>query len=324
MPPEGDEPITEQDLAQMFEEEGKAVDPEPIDEGSPHAEPYDTPADPEPTVVEVPSEPEVPVATAPDPEGEPEATEPLEGTAEHLAWAERRNLTDFEAAAKLAYEQERFLGRRANELTEARERAEALEEALAAQQPQIPLRSDDWIQQAVMSPDPGRYAFELARTGDWQTYERMMETWESVVGETITVGVHGQIMAAMSAAAEAEGQQPNGDPQGAIREAFAANGIYDMLGDPLMATVKKVADEMGGGSELVQGVARGDAIATQALVEIARARSLTTRTLRISENDPRPDVTAEGQSPSRTPQKPDPFADMTEEWRRMGVLPVEE
>jgi hypothetical protein len=312
--PDEDVPISETDLAQMFEEEGKAVDPEP------EFQPEQTDIEPELVV-----EPEVPL---PDPDGgEPPSTEELTGepeTAEHLAWAERRNLTDFEAAAKLAYEQERFLGRRANELTEARERADALEEALSAQAPQTPARSDDWIQQAVMSPDPGRYAFELARVGDWQTYERMMETWEGVVGETITVGVHNQIMAAMQAAAEAEGPQPNGDVQGAIREAFAANGVYDMLGDPLMATVKKVADELGGQSEIVLGVARGDAIATQALVEIARARSLTTRTLRISENDERPDVTAEGQSPSRTPQKPDPFADMTEEWRRMGVLPVEE
>jgi hypothetical protein len=79
----------------------------------------------------------------------------------------------------------------------------------------------------------------------------------------------------------------------------------------------------------VQGAAVGDPMAVSAIVEIARSRTLTTRTLRMDGTEvdagrkAASAITDGGEAPSRTPPAPDPFVKLDEEWRRMGVLPAE-
>lgn len=346
--PESDQPLTEAELAQMFVEEGR----QPPEEPQSTEKPLDVVLDPEPetpveTVIDPEPGPQIPPekrrpedpdptqepepielpAEVPDPDLEPESFE----QAEHLAWAERRNLTSFDEAAKLAYEQERFLGKRATEVTELREQlreAEARAEQATADSP--PLRSDEWIASVLTSPDPGRFAWDLARGGEWETYQALMEGWEQIVGQTATMNVHRQITAQLEAE-QGQALEPEAAPADAaerVREAFALAGIFDLDTHPLRETIIQVADEMGGAHPLVQGAAQGDVLAVQAIVEIARSRTLTTRTLRMDGSevtpvDPAQAISGNGAAPSREPAKPDPFAKLDDEWRRMGALPSE-
>lgn len=330
MPNETDQPLTEAELAHMFAEEGRAQASEP-----PAEKTLDEVLDPEPEeeivveepAIEIPPEKERPddpdpsaepaIVEIPDPDLQPESFE----QPEHLAWAERRNLTNFEDAAKLAFEQERFLGRRASEIQELREQLEQQPQAVPGEPP---LRSEEWIASVLSSPDPGRYAWELARGGEWTSYASLMEAWETIVGPTVTMNVHQQIVGTLDQEPEPE-PEPQSNPE-RIREAFALVGIFDLDNHPLRGTIIQVADEMGANHPLVQGAAVGDPMAVSAIVEIARSRTLTTRTLRMdgSEVDQSRKaaaaVTDGGDSPSRTPSAPDPFEKLDVEWRRMGVL----
>ena len=329
MPNELDQPLSEAELAQQFMEEGRqppevppvektldeVLDPEPEPEVVEDA--HETAHESAQEVAQEVAEPTDLPEELPDPDLEPESFE----QPEHLAWAERRNLTNFEDAAKLAFEQERFLGRRASEIQELREQLEQVEVPVETQQ-----RSDDWIAAAISSPDPGRYAMELAQAGEWQAYDTMMQAWESVVGETVVMNVHNQIQGAIQ---QQQAEQPQFQPVGPdrVREAFALAGIFDLDNHPLRPTIVSVADEMGGAHPLVQGAAQGDPMAVSAIVEIARARTVTTRTLRMDGTEvddagrqAAASLTGNGGTPSRTPPRPDPFEKLDEEWRRMGVL----
>lgn len=327
---DGDTPITEDDLARMFDEEDAARASEQEDVVAEEAEPEPEP-EPEP-VEEVPADGDGPLPTevgaeAPAEVVEPPAVEPDTSevaTPEHLAWAARRNLTDFEAAAKLAYEQEKFLGKKASEIEELRRQLE--EQPQPQQQFSEQTRTDQWIAAALSSPDPARYAMELAQAGEWGTYEAYMQNWEAIVGESVTMGVHQQIMSQLEQAA------PEPEPQGptSLADAFAMSGVYDLQNDPLVPLIKQVADGLGAQHPLVQRAAEGDTVAVSAIVEIARAQQVTQRTVRL-DGTPVDDearkaaarVTGSGDAPTRTPPKPDPLAADKEEWRRMGVLPVE-
>jgi len=339
--PESDQPLTEAELAQMFMEEGR----QPPEEPQSTEKPIDSVLDPEPEpeepeIVAEPG-PEIPPEKArpddPDPTAEPAVVEPPDPDLEpesfdqpdHLAWAERRNLTNFEDAAKLAYEQERFLGKKATEIQALQARLAEAESRSGEQPNGTQLRSDDWIASVLTSPDPARFAWDLARAGEWETYAVLMDGWEQIVGQTVTMGVHQQIQAAMEAEqGEPQPEAPTSDPD-RIREAFALAGIFDLDTHPLRGTIIQVADEMGGAHPLVQGAAQGDVLAVQAIVEIARSRNLTTRTLRMdgSEVDASRQavqvISGDGGTPSREPPTPDPFAKLDDEWRRMGVLPSE-
>jgi hypothetical protein len=326
--PEEDQPITEEDFARMLAEqdaqdqapEEAAADPEPEPEAEVELQPGDLVVDLETgestTVPEEPGEP-------PAEELEVDAETEL---AEHVAWAQRRNLSDFEAATKLAYEQEKFLGRKSSEIEALREQLREYEEQQPQQTPEG--RSDQWIAAALSSPDPGRYAWELAQGGDWTTYQQFMGMWETIVGETVTMGVHQQILAGLEEQAAQEPEQPV--QPNAIADAFAAVGVYDLQNDPLAPTIRAVADEMGGQHPLVVAAGRGDQTAIAAIVEIARSRTYTTRTVRL-DGTPVDDesrkraaaITGEGGAPVRTPPAKDPLAEDREAWRRMGVLPVE-
>jgi len=333
-----DEPITEEDLARMFREEDAASaasaaaeeDPEPEPQG-PDDEPTPEPG-PEPEAEPEP-EPEPAAPTEPGPGEElppevedPDLVQPEAGVADHLAWAERRNLLSFDDAAKLAYEQEKFLGRKSSEI-------EALREQLREQEAEAPVpqgRTDQWIAAALSSPDPGHYAYELAQAGEWETYQTFMQNWEQLVGETVTLGVHNQIIAALQE--ESEGPQMPTEPDTGqrIADAFAMAGVYDLINDPLVPTIKIVADELGAKHPLVLGAAQADPVAVSAIVEIARSRTYTTRTVRldgtpVTEESRRAAarVAGQGGSPRRAAPPADPLQAETEEWRRMGVLPVE-
>ena len=322
---EEDQPITEEEFARMLaEQDAKDQAPEEV-----AAEP-----EPEPEVELEPGDLVVDLETGesttiPEEPGEEPPAEELEAEAElaeHVAWAQRRNLSDFEAATKLAYEQEKFLGRKSSEIEALREQLREYEEQQPQQVPEG--RSDQWIAAALSSPDPGRYAWELASAGDWPTYQQFMGMWETIVGETVTMGVHQQILAGLEEQAAQEPEQPV--QPNAVADAFAAVGVYDLVNDPLAPTIRAVADEMGGQHPLVQAAGRGDQTAIAAIVEIARSRTYTTRTVRL-DGTPVDDetrkrasgVTGEGGAPVRTPPSKDPLADDKEAWRRMGVLPVE-
>jgi hypothetical protein len=332
-----DEPITEEDLARILEEEDRAAleasaETEEVAEPEPEQEPD---LDPEP---EPEPEPEFSLKP-PEPTGgeeeelpaeleDPDLVQPEAGVQEHLAWAERRNLLSFEDAAKLAYEQEKFLGRKASEIEELRAQIAEIESQSPA--PQQNGRTDTWIAQALSSPDPARYAQELAQAGDWQTYDTFMQMWEQIVGETVTMGVHNQILALL------QEEQPEPQPvtpeqkASTIAEAFAMAGVFDLQNDPLVPVIRQVGDELGGNHPLVLGAADADPTSVAAIVEIARSRVTTRRTLRL-DGTPVDDearkaaarVTGSGGAPRRTPPQKDPLAAETEEWKRMGVLPVE-
>ena len=321
---EDDQPITEEEFARMLGEEDaarangseEAVAPAPEAEIRPEEPVLRPEPEPESDLPLNPEDAPVTEIEAPEPELEPETL------AEHLAWAERRNLASFEDAAKLAWEQEKFLGKKASEIDELRQ------QLLAAPEdgPQsAPTRTDNWMAQALSSPDPARYAYELYANGEWGTYEQYMQMWEQIVGETVTVNVHNQILSAL-------GEQEASEPQGErpIAEAFALVGVYDLEHDPLVPTIRSVADELGGEHPLVQGAARGEVMAVSAIVEIARSRTVTRRTVRLDgspvDEETRKraaSISGSGNSPTRTPPKEDPLAADREEWRRMGVLPVE-
>jgi hypothetical protein len=319
-----DQPITEEDLARMFAEEdaqATATEEAPEPESEPGG-PEDEPAiEPEPPVGE--PEPEEQPGLEP---GELPGEEPIpdgveEALAEHLAWAERRNLVDFEAAAKLAWEQEKFLGRRASEIQE-------LQEQLAAYEQQQPEQiTPEWIAQAIGSPDPGRFAYELAANDNWTAYSEMMQAWESIAGPAVTMAVHNQIVTAIQ---EQQAQPAPEAEQGAnVRAAFQQVGIIDLDNDPLRPMLMQIADELGGQDPLIESLARGDANAAHALVRMAQMRTVTTRTVRLDgspvdeSRQAAARVAGQGSAPSRTPPPKNPFAAEEEEWRRMGVLPVE-
>ena len=153
-----------------------------------------------------------------------------------------------------------------------------------------------------------------------------MQMWEQIVGESVTVNVHNQILGQL---AEQQPEQP--EEQRPVAEAFALVGVYDLVNDPLVPTIRSVADELGGEHPLVQGAARGEVMAVSAIVEIARSRTVTRRTVRLdgspvdeeSRRKAAASIQGAGSSPSRTPPPKDPLAGDREEWRRMGVLPVE-
>jgi len=327
---EEDQPITEEEFARMLAEQDaqdQAPEEAAVEEPEPEAE-----VEPEPPELEPEAEPVIPGRPGePDeqPELPPEELELPAGEepAEHIAWAQRRNLTDFESAAKLAFEQEKFLGRKSSEIEALREQLREVEQQVG--QPAPPPRSEQWIAAALSSPDPARYAWELAEAGDWATYQQYMGMWEQIVGESVTMSVHQQILTGLEEQEQREPDEP-GTPENAIQDAFAAVGVYDLQNDPLVPTIRQVADEMGGKHPLVEAAARGDATAIAAIVEIARSRTYTTRTVRLDgtpvEDEDRKRasaVTGSGGSPTRTPPKEDPLAADREQWRRMGVLPVE-
>lgn len=316
---EDDQPITEEEFARMLGEEdaARANGAEAATEPEPEPEFEPEPELPETVSADAPLEDGEPLpAEVEDPELEPDTGQ----IAEHLAWAERRNLLSFEDAAKLAWEQEKFLGRKATEIDELRQQLQSAPEAAPGQ-----TRTDNWMASALSSPDPATYAYELAANGEWGTYEQYMQMWEQIVGETVTVNVHKQIQATL---AEQQPEQPA--EQRPIAEAFALVGVYDLEHDPLVPTIRSVADELGGEHPLVQGAARGEVMAVSAIVEIARSRTVTRRTVRldgspVDEASRRgaASLSGAGSSPSRTPPAKDPLAGDMVEWRRMGVLPVE-
>jgi hypothetical protein len=141
------------------------------------------------------------------------------------------------------------------------------------------------------------------------------------------MAVHNQIIAAIEAQAEEPASEA--DQGQNVRLAFERVGIIDLDNDPLTPMLKQIADELGGGHPLIVALARGDVNSAHALLEMARMRTVTTRTVRLDGtpvDNGRQDaarLVGEGGAPSRTPPPTNPFAGEEEEWRRMGVLPTE-
>lgn len=271
----------------------EAPEPKPIEEVVVDPDvPEETPAEeaPEGTPEGTPEEPE----QAPDSEETPfeqgnlevqDGTEGEPEEAEYLAWAKKQYGDDLDPdkLARAAYEKEKLLGKQAEQsrrLTEERE-ARELQERIDALNTVGILTPDEeqWVDEAVMSDDPGDYAYEALQAQRPELYAAIMDRW-STLGEREARAarlVHSRVLQAVAA------PQPSEQESYALAlgQTFSSLGLSIETHGPV---ILQKAEQLGSDHPAVQGMMSPDEdvrkISTRAIYDLVSTSNATVARVR--------------------------------------------
>jgi len=282
--------------AEIFGQE-PPPEPEPVfpDDAPPESKPVDEVAVDTPLEPAVDPEEGTPEGTeeAPDSEevlseqGEPETPEETPED-DHMAWARKQygDDVDVEKLAKAAYEKEKLLGQRAEEVRlakEERQQRELQERIDALNTPGVLTPEEDgWVDEAAMSGDPGEYAYDALQAGRPDLYAAVMDRW-STLGEQearSARALHSQVMQLVSA------------PQPSEQESYtlALGHTFLSLGldiDQHGPVILQKAEELGATHPAVQGMMSPDddvrMISTRAIYDLIASNQTTVQKARVDD-----------------------------------------
>jgi len=281
----------EKDVEDFFNEEIFGAKP-PVENEAPF--PTEAPAEPKPieeVVLETPT-PQEEAEDAADEEDELAETGdesdtdddggalPVDDEA-HLTWARKKfgDTIDLESdssktLAKAAYEQERLLGRQAEErrrLEQEAEQREIQERITALNTPGVLTAEEDiWVDEAIQNNDPGEYAYDALQAGRPDLYAAVMDRW-STMGEVEARrarALHSQVLQVVSAPQPTEQESYTA----ALGQTFVSLGLNIERDGPL---ILQKAEELGAQHPSVQGMMSVDEdvrrIATRSVYDLVAA-----------------------------------------------------
>jgi hypothetical protein len=284
-----------QDVEDFFNEEifgaPKPVENDPPFPGDepPEAKPLEEVAvDPE--VSETPEEvSDTPEEDAPEQEEvvseTPEEVSDEPAEEEYVAWARKQygDDLDFDNAqvakvAKAAYEKEKLLGKKSEEartLQKAAEQAEIQARIDALNTPgHLTNEEETWVGEAVVSGDPGEWAYNALQAQRPDLYAGIMDRWSSMgeIEAREARAFHSRVLQVVTA--------PQPDPQetytAALGETFSSLGLNIESHGPLILAK---AEELGAAHPSVQGMMSQDPdirrIATRSVFDLV-AQGATT------------------------------------------------
>jgi len=204
---------------------------------------------------------------------------------EYVAWAKKQYGDDLDLdndsvkkLAKANYEKEKLLGKKAEEartLQQAAEQAEIQQRIDALNTPgHLTHEEETWVGEAVISNDPGEWAYNALQAQRPDLYAGIMDRW-SAMGEVEARqarAFHSHIVQAVSA--------PTPDPQetytAALGETFSSLGLNIEAHGPLILAK---AEELGSAHPSVQGMMSQDPdirrIATRSVFDLVSQGAAT-------------------------------------------------
>jgi len=259
--------------------ETKPVEEVVID--TPVEEAVETPPDDTPPDETTPPGEEIPVDPDALPETPPqdEVTEPEEPAEdEYRTWAKKQYGDDLdfenEQIAKLAranYEKEKLLGKKAEEAKVAQQEREAIEVQQRIDALNTPgvltQEEDNWVNEALISNDPGEYAYNALQAERPDLYASIMDRW-SALGEQEARqarALHSKVLQVVTAPQPSEQETYTA----ALGQTFVSLGLDIEQHGPL---VLSKAEELGNGHPAVIGMMSHDPdvrkIATRAIFDL--------------------------------------------------------
>lgn len=283
----------EKDVEDFFNEEIFGAKP-PVENEPPFPQAEPEPKPLEEVVLETPDEaPETPEEVSDTPtEDAPEQGEDVSETPEevsdipeddeaHLAWARKKfgEGIDLEGdtnkmLAKAAYEQEKLLGKQAEErrrLEQEAEQREIQERITALNTPGVLTAEEDiWVDEATQAGDPGEYAYDALQSGRPDLYAAVMDRW-STLGEVEARrarALHSQVLQLVSVPQPSEQESYTA----ALGGTFVSLGLNIERDGPL---ILQKAEELGAQHPSVQGMMSTDEdvrrIATRSIYDLVAA-----------------------------------------------------
>lgn len=231
-------------------------------------------------------EAEEPVSTAvEEPVEESVAEEAEDGEPEYVTWARKQYGEDIDLTsessqklAKAAFEKERMLGKKAEEARRLQQEAEQREvqariDALNTPGALTP-EEDAWVNEALISDDPGKWAYNALEAERPDLYATIMDRW-AALGEAESRRarvLHSRVLQAVA--------QPQPSEQetytAALGQTFLSLGLsIEQHGPAILAK----AEELGSNHPSVQGMMSPDddvrRIATRAIYDLVAASRTT-------------------------------------------------
>jgi hypothetical protein len=212
---------------------------------------------------------------------------------EHLDWARKKYGEDIDLStessrklAKAAFEQEKLLGKKAEEaraLQEAQNQREIQDRIDALNTPgNLTQEEDNWVSEALLSNDPAEWAYNALQSERPDLYATILDRWSSL-GEQESRQArifHSKVLQAVTAPQPSQQETYTA----ALGETFVSLGLNIERHGPLILAK---AEELGTDHPSVQGMMSTDSsirrIATRSIYDLVTAGQATVQKARTDD-----------------------------------------